>query len=121
MDQISKLFEKAKVKPCIFYIISTPIGNMADISLRAIKVLSLLDVIFCEDTRITRKLLNNLNIKGKRLIVYNDHSNKKKNTNNRIYTIKKNKTFGLVCDAGTPLVSDPGFKLIRIALNTKLK
>ena len=122
MDQISKLFEKVKVKPCIFYIISTPIGNMADISLRAIKVLSLLDVIFCEDTRITRKLLNNLNIKGKRLIVYNDHSNKKKRTQIIEYILsKKNKTVGLVCDAGTPLVSDPGFKLIRDCFEHKIE
>ena len=88
MDQISKLFEKVKVKPSILYIISTPIGNLADISLRAIKVLSHLDVIFCEDTRITRKLLNSLNVRGKKLIIYNDHSNKKKRTqikNERVF------------------------------------
>ena len=122
MDQISKLFENVKVTPNIFYIISTPIGNLADISLRAIKVLSLLDVIFCEDTRVTRKLLRHLNIKAKKLVVYNDHSDKKKRIEIINYILlKKNKKFGLVCDAGTPLISDPGFKLVRECFDNKIK
>ena len=61
MEQISKTFNKIKVENNILYIISTPIGNLGDIS-RALKVLSSLDIMFCEDTRITRKLLNYFNI-----------------------------------------------------------
>ena len=69
MEQISKTFNKIKVESNTLYIISTPIGNLGDISIRALKVLSSLDIIFCEDTRITRKLLQNYEIKPNKWIV----------------------------------------------------
>ena len=78
MEQISKTFNEIKVECNILYIIATPIGNLGDISIRALKILSSLDVIFCEDTRMTRKLLKNYDIKPRRLLVYNDQSNQKK-------------------------------------------
>ena len=89
MEQISKTFNKIKVESDILYIIATPIGNLGDISLRALKILSSLDIIFCEDTRITGKLLKNYGIKPSKLEVYNDHSNQK----NRELIIHKIKNF----------------------------
>ena len=121
MEQISKTFNKIKVENTILYIISTPIGNLGDISIRALKVLSSLDIIFCEDTRITRKLLNYFDIKPKKLEVYNDQSNEK-HRKLIIDKIKHSKNkFGLVCDAGTPLISDPGYKLVRECIKNKIK
>ena len=105
----------------ILYIIATPIGNLGDISLRALKLLSSLNIIFCEDTRITGKLLKNYNIKPNKLIVYNDQSDQ----NHRQLIIdkirhSKNK-FGLVSDAGTPLISDPGYKLVKECIKNTIK
>ena len=99
------------LKGCL-YIISTPIGNFEDISLRAIKVLSFVDVLLCEDTRKTKKLLLYLKIKIKTLISYNDNNAEKK----RPHILKQlliNKNVGLVSDAGTPLISDPGYKIVQ--------
>ncbi len=121
MEQISKTLNKIKVESNILYIIATPIGNLGDISLRALKILSSLDIIFCEDTRVTRKLLNNYDIKSPKLLIYNDQSNQK----HRQLIVNKikhsNKKFGLVCDAGTPLISDPGFKLVKECVKNTIK
>ena len=120
MVQITKTFNKVKVESNILYIISTPIGNLGDISIRALKILSSLDVIFCEDTRITGKLLKNYNIKPDKLIVYNDHSDQK-HRQLIIDEIKHSKNkFGLVSDAGTPLISDPGYKLVKECIKLSL-
>ena len=121
MEEISKIFNKIQIENNILYIISTPIGNLGDISIRALKILSSLDVIFCEDTRVTKKLLKSYNIKPCRLIVYNDQSDEKQ----RQFIIDKIKnsrnTFGLVSDAGTPLISDPGYKLVRECIKNMIK
>ena len=121
MEQISKTFNKIKVESNILYIIATPIGNLGDISLRALKILSSLDIIFCEDTRITGKLLKNYGIKPAKLEVYNDYSNQK----HRELIINKIKNlnikFGLVSDAGTPLISDPGYKLVKECIKNSIK
>ena len=96
----------------VLYIIATPIGNYDDISLRAIKILGLVDILLCEDTRRTKKLLSHLKIKYKTLISYNDINADKK----RPFILKQlflNKNIGLVCDAGTPLISDPGYKIVQ--------
>ena len=94
------------------YIIATPIGNYDDISLRAIKLLKTVEILLCEDTRKTKRLLSYLNIKHKKLISYNDNnaSDKRPNIINKLLS-KKN--MGLVSDAGTPLISDPGYKLVK--------
>ena len=121
MEQISKTFDKIKVESNILYIIATPIGNLGDISLRALKILSSLDIILCEDTRITGKLLKNYGIKPTKLEVYNDYSNQK----HRELIINKIKNsnikFGLVSDAGTPLISDPGYKLVKECIKNSIK
>ena len=94
------------------YIIATPIGNYDDISLRAIKLLKTVEILLCEDTRKTKRLLSYLNIKRKNLISYNDNnaSDKRPEIINKLLS-KKN--IGIVSDAGTPLISDPGYKLVK--------
>ena len=94
-----------------FYVVATPIGNLQDITLRALETLKASDVIICEDTRITARLLEKYEIKNKKLLVYNDNSNeiaRKK----ILHILLSGSNIALVSDAGTPLISDPGHKLI---------
>lgn len=93
------------------YIVSTPIGNFEDITLRAISTLKNSDIILCEDTRISQKLLAKHDIRTK-LQIYNDHSDEK-DRENIISLIKAGNIVSLISDAGTPLISDPGYKLSR--------
>ena len=92
------------------YLVSTPIGNLQDITLRAIKVLKNSDFILCEDTRNSIKLLNKYNIKNK-LIPYHKFNEKKK-LNEIIGLINEDKIISLISDAGTPTISDPGKILV---------
>ena len=101
------------------YIVSTPIGNLDDITLRAIQVLKKSDIILCEDTRRSSKLLNYLKIK-KQLISYHKF-NEKKQLNNIIEHINKGKILSLISDAGTPLLSDPGRLLLNECLIREIK
>ena len=95
----------------MLYIVATPIGNLEDITLRAISVLNSADFILAEDTRITRTLLSRYNI-NKPLISYHQHSKIKK-INEIVGLLKENKTLSLVSDAGTPGINDPGNFLIQ--------
>ena len=103
-----------KLSSNTLYIVSTPIGNLDDITLRAIQVLKKSDIILCEDTRRSSKLLNHLKIK-KQLISYHKF-NEKKQLNNIIEHINKGKILSLISDAGTPLLSDPGRLLLNECL-----
>jgi 16S rRNA (cytidine1402-2'-O)-methyltransferase len=94
----------------MLYIVSTPIGNLDDITYRAVKTLELVDFIICEDSRVTGKLLSKYNI-SKKLYVYNDHSTESERLK-IIDHLQQGKKAALVSDAGTPLISDPGYKLI---------
>lgn len=94
----------------ILYIVATPIGNLEDITLRAIRILKEVDTILCEDTRTTRVLLNKYDIKTK-TISYNAHATDKKESG-IIEMIKEGKNLALVSDAGTPCISDPGVMLV---------
>jgi len=92
------------------YLIATPIGNLGDMSVRALDTLAAVDVVFCEDTRVSGKLLSYFGLK-KALAVYNDHSDEKIRVN-ILERIQKGEAVALVSDAGMPLVSDPGYKLV---------
>ncbi|MBP5215630.1 MAG: 16S rRNA (cytidine(1402)-2'-O)-methyltransferase [Alphaproteobacteria bacterium] len=95
------------------YIIATPIGNLQDISARAIEILRQVDVVACEDTRVSKKLFSLLGIGlQKKFITYEDHSEDKQ-AQKLIDIINENKSVALISDAGSPLISDPGYKLVR--------
>ena len=96
------------------YIIGTPIGNLKDITLRALEVLKEVDLILCEDTRVTKKLLEHCQIK-KPLLSYHQHSKLKK-VNYILELLKQGKNLALVSDAGTPGISDPGNLLVYEAI-----
>ena len=94
------------------YLVATPIGNLGDITLRAIDVLGAVAVVACEDTRVTGKLLNHLGFK-KRMVRYDDHADEA--ARERLLATARDEAVALVSDAGTPLISDPGFRLVRAA------
>lgn len=94
------------------YLIPTPIGNLDDITLRSINILKEVEVIFAEDTRVTRELLNHLEIK-KRLISNNEY---KDNSLKLLEFLQNGKNVGLVSDRGTPVISDPGYELVKVAI-----
>ncbi len=94
-----------------FYIVSTPIGNLEDITVRAIRILKEVDEILCEDTRVSKKLLSFYKINTK-LTSYHSHSSEQKEKE-IVKNILQGKKYALISDAGTPTISDPGAKLIR--------
>ena len=98
----------------ILYVVATPIGNLEDITLRALRILKEVDLILCEDTRTTKKLLERYNI-GTKTLSYHQHSDETK-VNQVISLIGEGKNLALVTDAGTPGISDPGGVLIAAAL-----
>ena len=99
-----------------FYIIPTPIGNLNDLTKRAKTIIEKLDILIVESKQKSRILLEKINVKDKKILIYNDSSS----ANNRkgiLDIMKAGKVCGLVSDAGTPLLSDPGFKLIRYLID----
>lgn len=102
----------------ILYIVATPIGNLKDITLRALEVLKEVDFVACEDTRVTAKLLNHYNIK-KPLISYHQHS-KITRVEKIIEHLQSGKDIALVTDAGTPGISDPGNHLVAELLKCRI-
>ena len=96
------------------YVVATPIGNLRDITLRALEVLGSADLVLCEDTRVTKKLLDRYNL-SPRLLAYHDH-NAASVRPRVIEELSKGSAVALVSDAGTPLISDPGFKLVEAAV-----
>lgn len=96
------------------FIIATPIGNLEDISFRALKILSIVDLVACEDTRITRILLQHYGI-SKPLVSYHSH-NEVQRAHELVEMMLQGKTVALVSDAGTPGISDPAMVLVRSAL-----
>lgn len=108
---------KDQMKPGL-YLVATPVGNLGDITLRALDVLSAADLIVCEDTRVTGKLLAYYGIK-KPLLPYNDH-NADQQRSGILSKLQSGQTVAMVSDAGTPLISDPGFKLVRTCVESGL-
>ncbi len=95
------------------YLVSTPIGNLGDITLRALGVLARADIIYCEDTRHSAKLLQHYSITARTRPFY-DH-NEDREIERAISDLESGKRIAIISDAGTPLLSDPGFKLVRAA------
>lgn len=98
----------------ILYVVATPIGNLADITFRAVDVLRKVSVIACEDTRRTRKLLEHYGIEA-RLVSCHEH-NEEERSQELLERLEAGEDVALVSDAGTPLVSDPGYRLVRKAV-----
>jgi len=109
-----KKIETVNLEPGL-YLVATPIGNLRDITLRALDVLAGADIVVCEDTRVTGKLLNAYSLK-KKMQSYNDHSADQQRRA-LLEKLGNGGCIAMVSDAGTPLVSDPGFKLVRDALD----
>ena len=105
-----KLQSQIKNDESGLYLVSTPIGNLKDITFRAIEILKKSDFILCEDTRVSKNLLNKYEIKSK--LISNHKFNEKKNTEKIIGHLKSGKTISLISDAGTPSISDPGTILV---------
>ena len=101
------------------YLVSTPIGNLEDITLRAVRVLGEVDLIACEDTRHTRKLLNHYDIKTK-TVSYHDH-NERERAAELLESLKLGSDVAIVSDAGTPGISDPGFRVVQMAIKEGLR
>ncbi len=100
------------------YLVSTPLGNLKDITLRAIEVLELSDYILCEDTRVSKNLLDKYKIKSK--LISNHKFNEKKNVAKIIEYLKSGKIISLISDAGTPSISDPGAILVNECINNEI-
>jgi len=103
----------------VLYIVATPIGNLEDITLRALRILKEVDLIAAEDTRHTKKLLTHYGI-ASRLTAYHEHNEKTK-AQSLVEQLKQGKRMALVCDAGTPAISDPGYRLVREAISAGVK
>jgi 16S rRNA (cytidine1402-2'-O)-methyltransferase len=101
------------------YPVATPIGNLGDITLRALETLAAADILACEDTRVTRVLLDRYGIR-QRPIAYHEH-NEAEAGPRLIAALKEGRSVVLVSDAGTPLVSDPGYRLVAAALEEKIR
>ena len=102
------------------YVVSTPIGNLKDITYRAVETLMDADIIACEDTRVSRKLLNHYEIHSKRLISYHD-KNAAKSAKGIIQLLIDGNNIALISDAGSPLISDPGYIIVRECYKNNIK
>ena len=103
----------------ILYLVATPIGNLEDITLRAIRILKEVDIVVAEDTRQTLKLLNHLDIQ-KHLISFHRHSTEEKMCE-IIDILNSGKNIALVSDAGTPVISDPGEEIVKKAIEEEIR
>ncbi len=111
---IKNMIIDAPFLPGGLYLVATPIGNLGDITIRALEILAASDLIACEDTRTTSRLLNRYGISRPKTS-YNEHNAEKKG-DELLRRLKDSETISLVSDAGTPLVSDPGFRLVQRAI-----
>ena len=110
--------DKNKIKKGL-YIVTTPIGNLGDITLRALNILKKSDYILCEDTRITKKILNYYKINSK--LILNHKFNEKSNIEHITKLLSEDYIISLISDAGTPVISDPGNILIKECIKKKYK
>ena len=108
------------VKKKTLYIVSTPIGNMDDITLRAIETLKEVDVVICEEYKLARRLLKRLGLLGKELLSINEHNEMEDAESVLMQMLQNNESMALISDCGTPVFSDPGHELIRLAVDYKI-
>lgn len=101
------------------YVVSTPIGNLEDLTYRAVRVLSEVDIVACEDTRHTQKLLNQYGIKTK-TVSYHEH-NERDRAGELLTSLQSDLDVAIVSDAGTPGISDPGFRVVRMTLEAGMR
>ena len=107
-----------EIIPGTLYIVSTPIGNLSDITFRAVHILNSVDIIAAEDTRVTSVLLRHYDIK-KKMLAYHSY-NQSHQTGHLIQLLKENKSIAMVSDAGTPGISDPAYALVRAAADNDI-
>ncbi len=119
-DRVKEALEDLAADPLAsgIYLVATPIGNLADITLRALAVLSCADIVYCEDTRHSAKLLQHYSIAGKTLPLH-EH-NEDREIERVLSEAEAGKRIAIISDAGTPLLSDPGFRLVRTAASRKI-
>ena len=101
------------------YIVSTPIGNLEDVTIRALEVLRKSDYILCEDTRVSKILLKKYEINSK--LISNHKFNEKKNVSKILDLLKRGLIISMISDAGTPSISDPGITLINECINNNIE
>ncbi|MES2961459.1 MAG: 16S rRNA (cytidine(1402)-2'-O)-methyltransferase [Pseudomonadota bacterium] len=119
MQDFSLKTQEIKLENAL-YVVATPIGNLADITLRALQILDNVDFVICEDTRVSVKLFAAYKLKEAKFLTYNDHCDEK--TRKKILDLMlSGKSLALLSDAGTPLISDPGYKLINYLRQFKQK
>ncbi len=109
------MWQRSYEDGAVLYLVPTPIGNMEDMTYRSVRILREVDVVFSEDTRVTRSLLNYFNIK-KKLVSLHEH-NEDVVKDEVLSYLKNGKNVGLVTDRGTPIISDPGFKTVKYILS----
>lgn len=114
LSEMIKMIQKSYDGSPTLYIVPTPIGNLEDITLRALNILKTVDVIFAEDTRTTKQLLNHFNINKK--LISSHLYNETKNENKEIEYLKNGQNIAVVSDQGTPIISDPGYILVKNAI-----
>ena len=119
-DRVKEALEDLAADPLTYgiYLVATPIGNLADITLRALAVLSRADVVYCEDTRHSAKLLQHYSIAAKTLPLH-EH-NEDREIERVLSEAEAGKRIAIISDAGTPLLSDPGFRLVRTAASRNI-
>ena len=108
-----------QIEPSTLYVVPTPIGNLGDITRRSLSVLSEVELILCEDTRVSRKLLNHYDIDTptNSYHMHNEH----RTVNGLVEQLQQGMSIALISDAGTPAISDPGFLLVRACLQAGLR
>jgi 16S rRNA (cytidine1402-2'-O)-methyltransferase len=111
--------DSTQPQPGVLYVVATPIGNLEDITYRAVRVLREADLIACEDTRHSRKLLDHYGIAGK-LVSYHEH-NEAERAEELLRKLREGAAIAQVSDAGMPGISDPGYRLIRLAIESGIR
>ena len=115
---LNSILHKKELKKCL-YLVPTPIGNLGDITYRAIEILKKSDFILCEDTRVSKKLLDYYDVRSK--LISNHKFNEKKNLSKIINLLNKGSIISIISDAGTPLISDPGSLLVKECIEKNIE